>query len=116
MALIIFKFIGIKFELPLSGRSLSRRVSKDSTFNVNNDTLAGLLDPPSKNDKESTVDPGKKTTGKSKIKTPIKDPTKAIQKLFESPGEEDNDNAIDHDEWLKDIGISPRSTLGFGRQ
>uniref|UniRef100_A0AC34QF22 Uncharacterized protein n=1 Tax=Panagrolaimus sp. JU765 TaxID=591449 RepID=A0AC34QF22_9BILA len=22
---------------------------------------------------------------------------------------------MDHDEWLKDIGISPRSTLGFGR-
>uniref|UniRef100_A0A914QGA0 Uncharacterized protein n=1 Tax=Panagrolaimus davidi TaxID=227884 RepID=A0A914QGA0_9BILA len=38
-----------------------------------------------------------------------------MPKLFESPGEEDNDNAIDHDEWLKDIGISPRSTLGFGR-
>uniref|UniRef100_A0A914QLI5 Uncharacterized protein n=1 Tax=Panagrolaimus davidi TaxID=227884 RepID=A0A914QLI5_9BILA len=105
---------GIKFELPLSGQSSSRRVSKDSTFNVNNDTLAGF--DVSKNDKEKKDGTaGNKTNAKTKNQTPIKDPSK-MPKLFESPGEEDNDNAIDHDEWLKDIGISPRSTLGFGRQ
>uniref|UniRef100_A0A914Z755 Uncharacterized protein n=1 Tax=Panagrolaimus superbus TaxID=310955 RepID=A0A914Z755_9BILA len=106
----------IKFELPLSGRNLSRRVSKDISSIAINDTLAGFEIPIKTNGekKENVVGKEEKTSDKTKNQTPTKDPSKVIQ-LFESPGDEDNDNAIDHDEWLKDIGISPRSTLGFGR-
>lgn len=107
-------YLGVKFELPLSGRNLSRRVSKDSIFT---DTLAGLEIPKDNQEKEeSHTENESRANGKSaKNQTPIKGSSKPV-KLFDSPGEEENDNAIDHDEWLKDIGISPRSTLGFGRQ
>uniref|UniRef100_A0AC34F675 Uncharacterized protein n=1 Tax=Panagrolaimus sp. ES5 TaxID=591445 RepID=A0AC34F675_9BILA len=107
----------IKFELPLSGRSLSRRVSKDTSSFAVNDTSAVGFDLSSKKH-DNGVENGSKMNGKiTKNQTPIKDASKTI-KLFESPaddGDEDNDNADDHDEWLKNIGISPRSTLGFGR-
>lgn len=46
-------------------------------------------------------------------KSPEKTGNFCSEEMMESPGFE---GAMDHDEWLKDIGISPRSTLGFGRQ
>ena len=66
---------------------------------IPDNTLAGV---DQKKDEKENID-----------KSPEKSGNFCSEEMMESPGFE---GAMDHDEWLKDIGISPRSTLGFGRQ
>uniref|UniRef100_A0A7E4W6U6 Uncharacterized protein n=1 Tax=Panagrellus redivivus TaxID=6233 RepID=A0A7E4W6U6_PANRE len=96
----------IVFELPLSGKSQRSEAKPNDTVDEN--TLTQMPEAADKTDDSFS------SLKKADLKTPEKKfLAKTTDDLLESPTV--NDDAIDNDEWLKEIGISPRSTLGFGR-